>query len=116
MSSNITSLVVLLFVLWYCHKRGREVRLENERLVTEAEIEKMNKELHRHIRPTETLSTTAPREASIEEVQRGVEEVQRAREASKEEKPVTDVTTSHPNPPTPGPSKKHPDIQPYEGT
>jgi hypothetical protein len=29
-------------VLWYCHKRGREVRLENERLVTEEEIAKLN--------------------------------------------------------------------------
>ncbi|KAH7380646.1 hypothetical protein BKA66DRAFT_560097 [Pyrenochaeta sp. MPI-SDFR-AT-0127] len=27
---------VLLFVFWYCHKRGREVRLENERLAAEA--------------------------------------------------------------------------------
>lgn len=26
---------VLLFVFWYCHKRGREVRLEKERLATE---------------------------------------------------------------------------------
>lgn len=25
--------VVLLFVFWYCHKRGREVRLEKERTV-----------------------------------------------------------------------------------
>lgn len=24
--------IVLLFVLWYCHKRGREVRLERERI------------------------------------------------------------------------------------
>lgn len=24
---------MLLFVLWYCHKRGREVRLESERSV-----------------------------------------------------------------------------------
>jgi hypothetical protein len=27
--------------LWYCHKRGREVRLEKERLLTEAEMAKM---------------------------------------------------------------------------
>lgn len=27
---------MLLFVFWYCHKRGREVRLENERLAAEA--------------------------------------------------------------------------------
>ncbi|KAG5914034.1 hypothetical protein E4U42_000725 [Claviceps africana] len=26
-------LSVLLFVLWYCHKRGRQVRLESERAV-----------------------------------------------------------------------------------
>lgn len=25
--------VVLLFVLWYCHKRGREVRLESQQTV-----------------------------------------------------------------------------------
>lgn len=28
-------LIVLLFVLWYCHKRGREVRLEKEKSKTE---------------------------------------------------------------------------------
>lgn len=27
--------VVLLFVFWYCHKRGRETRLEKERLAAE---------------------------------------------------------------------------------
>lgn len=26
---------MLLFVFWYCHKRGRETRLEKERLATE---------------------------------------------------------------------------------
>jgi hypothetical protein len=26
---------VLLFVFWYCHKRGRETRLERERLAAE---------------------------------------------------------------------------------
>jgi hypothetical protein len=26
---------VLLFVFWYCHKRGKETRLEKERLATE---------------------------------------------------------------------------------
>lgn len=28
---------VLLFVLWYCHKRGREVRLESERSIDGSE-------------------------------------------------------------------------------
>ncbi|CUS13325.1 unnamed protein product [Tuber aestivum] len=30
------SVIVVLFVLWYCHKRGREERLERERLAAEA--------------------------------------------------------------------------------
>jgi len=29
-------LFVVLFVLWYCYKRGREERLEKERLAAEA--------------------------------------------------------------------------------
>lgn len=28
-------MIVLLFVFWYCHKRGRETRLEKERLAAE---------------------------------------------------------------------------------
>jgi hypothetical protein len=27
---------VLLFVFWYCHKRGKETRLEKERIASEA--------------------------------------------------------------------------------
>lgn len=73
--------IVLLFVLWYCHKRGREVRLENERIVTEQEIEKMNEEAaDGQIRPTETLVTTAPEGASVEQVREGVQEAQETRE------------------------------------
>ena len=30
------SAIVVLFVLWYCYKRGREERLEKERLAAEA--------------------------------------------------------------------------------
>ncbi|PWY92064.1 hypothetical protein BO70DRAFT_357215 [Aspergillus heteromorphus CBS 117.55] len=76
-------LFILLFVLWYCHKRGREVRLENERLVTEDEIGKLNEESsEERIRTTETLTTTAPRGASAAEVRQGVKEAQRAREAA----------------------------------
>ena len=70
----------MLLALWYCHKRGKEVRLENERLVTEAEITKMNEEYEQHIRPTETLSTTAPRDAPISDVREGVEQVQKTRQ------------------------------------
>ncbi|KAL4957240.1 hypothetical protein BDW69DRAFT_156721 [Aspergillus filifer] len=83
------ALFILLFVLWYCHKRGREVRLENERLVTEEEIEKMNQESSEggeggvgteQIRSTETLTTTAAQGASPAEIRKGIKEAQRARE------------------------------------
>jgi hypothetical protein len=32
---TLTSATVLLFVFWYCHKRGRETRLDQERLAAE---------------------------------------------------------------------------------
>lgn len=35
----LTRYVVLLFVLWYCYKRGREVRLEREKTDAEAPID-----------------------------------------------------------------------------
>lgn len=78
---------VLLFVLWYCHKRGKEVRLENERIVTEQEIQKMNEEFasgERQIRATETLTTTAPRGAPADAIRDGVREVEQARETEQE--------------------------------
>lgn len=80
------ALFILLFVLWYCHKRGREVRLENERLVTEEEIEKMNQDssdgagTESQIRSTETLTTTAAQGASASEVRDGIKEAQKARQ------------------------------------
>ncbi|KAL1969625.1 hypothetical protein VTN77DRAFT_8178 [Rasamsonia byssochlamydoides] len=76
------ALFIVLLVLWYCHKRGREVRLENERLVTEAEITKKNAAYDEQIRATETLNTTAPKGASIGDVHEGVQRVQEAREAA----------------------------------
>ncbi|KAJ5428775.1 hypothetical protein N7445_010229 [Penicillium cf. griseofulvum] len=79
------ALFILLFVLWYCHKRGREVRLENERLVTEEEITKLNENTSEGlIRPTETLTTTAPPGASSDEIREGVRKVEEARAASVE--------------------------------
>lgn len=80
---------VLLFVLWYCHKRGREVRLENERLVTEEEINKLNEDASEgKIRPTETLTTTAPKGASADEVCEGVKKVEEARDSATAETPA----------------------------
>ncbi|KAJ5105942.1 hypothetical protein NUU61_003289 [Penicillium alfredii] len=87
------ALFLLLFVLWYCHKRGREVRLENERLVTEEEVRKLNEEdsADGKIRPTETLTTTAPQGASADEVREGVKKVEQARASTEpvSEPPIT---------------------------
>ncbi|RAK98265.1 uncharacterized protein BO80DRAFT_427563 [Aspergillus ibericus CBS 121593] len=96
------ALFILLFVLWYCHKRGREIRLENERLVTEEEIGKLNEASpEEQIRRTETLTTTAPRGASAAEIRQGVKEVEQARGAAaiassskeKENAPKNDMAT-----------------------
>lgn len=77
------ALFILLFVLWYCHKRGREVRLENERLVTEEEISRLNEDsTDGRIRPTETLVTTAAPGASVAEIREGVKEAQQAGESA----------------------------------
>ncbi|MCJ1465593.1 hypothetical protein MMC07_004212 [Pseudocyphellaria aurata] len=75
------ALFVLLFVFWYCHKRGREVRLEKERLLTEAEVDAVNRADPTSSTSTSDppttessppLTTTAPAGATIEEVQAGM--------------------------------------------
>jgi len=71
------ALFVLLLVFWYCHKRGREVRLEKERLLTEAEVANLEKEYA----PTEQPTTTAPAGASMEDVEAGIREVESIRRA-----------------------------------
>ena len=63
--------LVLLFVFWYCHKRGRETRLEKERLLTEAEIEKLDQE---ETPTTGTVPTTnAPPGAPLGEVEASIQ-------------------------------------------
>ncbi|KIW97459.1 uncharacterized protein Z519_01043 [Cladophialophora bantiana CBS 173.52] len=74
------ALFVLLFVFWYCHKRGREVRLEKERQLTEEEVQKLDVD-YKAEHPDEYPTTTAEKGASIQEVQAGIEEVQAAKEA-----------------------------------
>lgn len=103
------ALFILLFVLWYCHKRGREVRLENERLVTEDEINKLNEEAGEgKIRPTETLTTTAPQGASSEEIREGVRKVEQARAAE-----ALEAASSEPqNPATADEAKDEPTAEP----
>lgn len=57
-------------MFWYCHKRGREVRLEKERLMTESEIAALNEE--EVSLPSSRTTTTAPEGAPIEEVRAGM--------------------------------------------
>ncbi|KAH8424149.1 uncharacterized protein LDX57_001903 [Aspergillus melleus] len=134
------ALTILLFVLWYCHKRGREVRLENERLVTEAEIEQLNEQaaLDERIRATETPTTTAPQGASAAEIRQGMREAEQTRESAAAT-PINGPSESgganetH-NPPAPKPARSKsilsiwgrsnqrastapaPKIEPYPGT
>ncbi|KAJ9660169.1 hypothetical protein H2198_002675 [Neophaeococcomyces mojaviensis] len=83
------ALFLLLIVFWYCHKRGKEVRLEKERQLTEQEVEQLEKEW-RHVHPhggdTETAvpptTTTAPPGASMEEVKAGIIEADTAKIAA----------------------------------
>jgi predicted outer membrane protein len=74
-------LTVLLFVFWYCHKRGREVRLEKERQLTEEEMQKLDVEF-RAEHPDEHPTTTADKGASIEDVKAGIQEVEAAKQAT----------------------------------
>ncbi|KAJ5950295.1 uncharacterized protein N7479_008708 [Penicillium vulpinum] len=90
------ALFILLFVLWYCHKRGREVRLENECLVTEEEITMLNQNTSEGlIRPTETLTTTAPLGASSDEIREGVKKVEEARASPAQSAVPTKVETKN---------------------
>ncbi|KAL8732852.1 MAG: hypothetical protein Q9166_002453 [cf. Caloplaca sp. 2 TL-2023] len=71
-------LFVLLFVFWYCHKRGKEVRLEKERALTEKEMVELDEKLAAEdTTPTDTnprvTTTTAPEGADIEEVRAGMQ-------------------------------------------
>ncbi len=74
---------MLLFVFWYCHKRGKEVRLEKERELTEQEVGQLDQE-YRAAHPDELLTTTADPGASAEEVKAGIAEAQEARKAAAE--------------------------------
>lgn len=75
---------MLLFVFWYCHKRGKEVRLENERRLTEEEVRKLDVE-YQIEHPGEVPTTTAATGASMEEVRAGVKEVEAAKAKAKAE-------------------------------
>lgn len=91
---------MLLFVFWYCHKRGREVRLEKERELTDEEVQKLDVE-YRSEHANENLTTTAAAGASIEEVKAGMKEVEAAKEAVETpDQPVEVEPKPVPVPPT----------------
>ncbi|EXJ87801.1 hypothetical protein A1O1_04728 [Capronia coronata CBS 617.96] len=80
------ALFVLLFVFWYCHKRGKEVRLDRERQLTEEEVSQLDADFKAH-HVDEVPTTTAEEGASMEEVKAGIEEAQVIKDAAAE-KPV----------------------------
>ena len=80
-SRSILTVIVLLFVFWYCHKRGKEVRMEKERDLTELEVEKLDSE-YKTTHPDEVFKTTAAPDASIEEVKAGIDEVKSTKETA----------------------------------
>jgi hypothetical protein len=97
---------VLLLVFWYCYKRGKEVRLEKERRLTEEEVARLEKE-HEAATPSETPTTTAPEGASMEDVEAGMREVQEARRAAAEPDEAPGLTS---------PSALSTTVQPAEQT
>ena len=74
----INNLRVLLLICWYCHKRGKEVRLEKERAVTEAEMAaiKAKVESDPAAEYHGPMTTLAPEGAPIEDVQASLEAAQ----------------------------------------
>ena len=64
-------------MFWYCHKRGREARLEKERELTEQEVARLDVEF-RASHAGGVLMTTAEPGASIEDVKAGIEEAEAA--------------------------------------
>jgi hypothetical protein len=75
--------VVLLFVFWYCHKRGKEVRLEKERQLSEQEMQQLDDE-YRKQHPEEVLTTTAEKGAPMEQVREGISEVEAVKAAAEQ--------------------------------
>lgn len=91
------ALFLLLIVFWYCYKRGKEVRLEKERELTEQELQILEKEW-KEAHPGESNSersrpppgTTAPPGATMEQVKAGIIEAdaQKMAEISQAQEPI----------------------------
>ena len=88
----IMPFLVLLFTFWYCHRRGRDVRLARERSLTEEEIEKLasSSEASEIFEgpggaiSNRPVTTTAPAGAPIDEVREGIQEAKEARRQKEE--------------------------------
>ena len=78
------ALFILLFVFWYCHKRGREERLEKERELTENEVKELD-EAYQNMSTNELPTTTAATGASMAEVQAGMREIETIKQEKTEE-------------------------------
>lgn len=124
-NSNIHHLnLVLLMALWYCHKRGSEVRLEKERLALEAESAEMDEASAAQVGANGTLSTITSKGGSNDE------ELPQASQGEEQTKAEGDYISPHyyAAPPSPTlPLSKHrvlfnksesssKSIQPYPGT
>ncbi|KAK5071989.1 hypothetical protein LTS08_000911 [Lithohypha guttulata] len=95
------ALFLLLIVFWYAHKRGKEVRLEKERELTEKEMQELEKDWkERHpedsnvVQPTtSSTTTTASPGATMEQVKAGIieadaEKIAAASQAAQAREPV----------------------------
>ncbi|OXV08146.1 hypothetical protein Egran_04094 [Elaphomyces granulatus] len=122
------ALFILLMALWYCHKRGSEVRLEKERLALEAEFAKANESSTAQVGAIDPLSTVVSKDRSNDE-----ESPQTSREEEEAKEVATrdgEYISPHHYSASPSPlskyraqfnksepsSKSTMDIQPYPGT
>jgi len=90
---SLIQLAVVLLVFWYCYKRGREVRLEKERQLTEEEVARLEKE-YEATAASHTQTTTAPEGAPMEDVEAGMREVQETRSAVVEQDRAPGLTSA----------------------
>jgi len=58
----------VLLIFWYCHKRGREVRLEKDSGFTESEVVRLERE-YEEMNRSDTSTTTARAGATVEGAQ-----------------------------------------------
>jgi hypothetical protein len=93
-------------VFWYCYKRGREVRLQKERQLTEEEVARLEKE-YDETSGSEMRTTTAPEGANMKDVEAGMREIKEMKTALAEEAGAPGLTS---------PSALSTTVQPAEQT